>query len=86
MKGKPSAKAAEKREKKDKKPITVAKEEGKTAAKTAEKKESVKDKETAERPFEISKVSLIEAKNKAMIIMNMNAPKGILNIKAGQNT
>lgn len=79
---KPSAKAAEKREKKDKKSITVAKEEGKTAAKTAEKKESVKDKETAERYFEISKVSLIEAKNKAMIIMNMNAPKGNLEYKS----
>ena len=81
VEGKPSAKAAEKREKKDKKPITVAKEEGKTAAKTAEKKESVKDKKTAERYFEISKVSLIEAKNKAMIIMNMNAPKGNLEYK-----
>ena len=80
VEGKPSAKAAEKREKKSKQ-ITVAKEEGKTAAKTAEKKESVKDKETAERYFEISKVSLIEAKNKAMIIMNMNAPKGNLEYK-----
>ncbi len=77
---KPAPKAADKREKKDKQ-ITVAKEEGKTAAKTAEKKESVKDKKIAERSFEISKVSLIEAKNKAMIIMNMNAPKGNLKYK-----
>jgi len=77
---KPSDKAAEKREKKSKQ-ITAAKEEGKTAAKTAEKKESVKDKKIAERSFEISKVSLIEAKNKAMIIMNMNAPKGNLEYK-----
>lgn len=70
---KPAPKAAKKREKKSKH-ITVAKEEGKTAAKIVEKK-------AAERPFEISKVSLIEAKNKAMIIMNMNAPKGNLEYK-----
>ena len=77
---KPVPKAAKKREKKGKQ-ITAAKEEGKTAAKTVEKKESVKEKKAAERPFEISKVSLIEAKNKAMIIMNMNAPKGNLEYK-----
>ncbi|MBI3378260.1 MAG: hypothetical protein HY035_07670 [Nitrospirae bacterium] len=80
VEGKPSAKSVEKREKKSKQ-ITVAKEEGETAAKTAEKKDSVKNKKTAERSFEISKVSLIEAKNKAMIIMNMNAPKGNLEYK-----
>lgn len=80
VEGKPSAKAADKREKKSKQ-TTVAKEEGKTAGKMAEKKKSVKDKKTAERSFEISKVSLIEAKNKAMIIMNMNAPKGNLEYK-----
>ncbi|RJQ40641.1 MAG: hypothetical protein C4550_03300 [Nitrospiraceae bacterium] len=80
VEGKPSVKAAEKREKKSKQ-ITVAKEEGKPSAKAAEKKESVKEKKTSERFFEISKVSLIEAKNKAMIIMNMNAPKGHLEYK-----
>jgi len=53
----------------------------KAIEKPAGKKESVKDKKTAERYFEISKVSLIEAKNKAMIIMNMNAPKGNLEYK-----
>lgn len=53
----------------------------KPAAKTVEKKESVKEKKAAERPFEISKVSLIEEKNNAMIIMNMNAPKGNLEYK-----
>lgn len=52
----------------------AAEEEGETAAKTAEKK-------AAERPFEISKVSLLEGKSKAMIIMNMNAPKGNLEYK-----
>jgi len=82
---KPAPKAAEKREKKGKQ-ITVAKEEGKTDAKTVEKKESVKEKKTAEISFEISKVSLIEAKNKAMIIMNMNAPKGNLEYKSRTET
>ncbi|MDP2277778.1 MAG: hypothetical protein Q8K51_06105, partial [Nitrospirota bacterium] len=75
---KPAPKAADKREEKDKQ-ITVAKEEGKTAVKTAEKK-------AAERYFEISKVSLIEAKNKAMIIMNMNVPKGNLEYKSRTET
>jgi len=74
------AKTAKKRKKKSKQ-ITVAKDEGKTAVKTMEKKASVKSQKAAKRPFEISKVSLIEAKNKAMIIMNMNAPKGNLEYK-----
>jgi hypothetical protein len=74
---KPAPKAAEKREKKSKQTV-VAKEEGKSDAKTA-------DKKTAEKSFEINKVSLIEAKNKAMIIMNMNTPGQILNIKTRQN-
>lgn len=78
---KPAPKAADKREEKDKQ-ITVVKEEGKTAAKTAEKKEYVKEEKAAERPFEISKVSLIETKNEATIIMNMNAQKGNLEYKS----
>ncbi|MCX5717242.1 MAG: hypothetical protein NTW44_02810 [Nitrospirae bacterium] len=80
VEGKPAPKATAKREKKSKQTV-VAKEEGKVAAKTAEKKESIKDKKIAEKSFEISKVSLIEAKNKAMIIMNMNAPKANLEYK-----
>jgi hypothetical protein len=70
---KPAPKAAEKREKKSKQTV-VAKEEGKSDAKTA-------DKKTAEKSFEINKVSLIEAKNKAMIIMNMNTPRANLEYK-----
>lgn len=49
-----------------------------------EKPAAVEEKpapKAAERPFEISKVSLIETKNGAMIIMNMKAQKGNLEYK-----
>lgn len=41
-----------------------------------EKKETVKEKKADEKFFEIKKVSIIEAKNKAMVIVNMKAPDG----------
>jgi len=80
VKEKPAAKAVEKPAKKTKQ-IASAKQEGKAPAKPAEKKEPAKEKKTSERAFEVTKVSLIEAKNKAMIVMNMNTPKGNLEYK-----
>jgi len=78
VKEKPTAKVTEKREKK--KQLAMAKkEESKVVSKPIEK--PAKEKKTTEKSFEVTKVSLIEAKNKAMIIMNMNAPKGNLEYK-----
>lgn len=74
----PKPKAIEKPKKVDK-PAAV---EGKPEPKTAKEKEPPKEKKIAERSFEINKVSLIEAKNKAMIVMNMNVPKGNLEYKS----
>jgi len=62
------------------KQAALAKEE-KVAAKKIEKKEPVKEKKTRERFFEVRKVSLIEAKNKAMVIVNMKAPDKNLEYK-----
>ncbi len=69
-------KPMEKTEKPEKQ--AAAKKEEKAAAKKVEKKEPVKEKKTKEKFFEIKKVSLIEAKNKAMVIMNMRVPNGNL--------
>lgn len=57
------------------KPATPAPKEEKITAKAVEKpiekKEPIKDKKTKEGFFEIKKVSIIEARNKAMVIVNM---------------
>ena len=41
-------------------------------------KEPAKEKKAKEKFFEIKKVSIIEAKNKAMVIINMKSPNGNL--------
>ncbi|MBI5204748.1 MAG: hypothetical protein HZA11_07525 [Nitrospirae bacterium] len=79
---KPVRKAAEKPVKPEKQ--APAKEE-KAVAKKAEIKEAVKEpvkeKKAKEKFFEIKKVSIIEAKNKAMVIINMKSPNGPLDYK-----
>jgi hypothetical protein len=71
----------------------AAKEEKKVEVKEvkkAEKKEEIKEekvevkkveKKAMDKPFEINEVSLIEAKNKAMVIFKMKSPDGNLEIK-----
>lgn len=77
---KPALKTTEKSEKPEKQAL-AAKEE-KAVAKKAEKKEPAKEKPAGERFFEIKKVSIIEARNKAMVIINMKAPNGSLDYKS----
>lgn len=67
-------KAADKTEKVEK-PAVQTKQE-KTQGAKAEKKVAVKEKKTKEKLAEIKKVSIIEAKNKAMVIINMKALSG----------
>lgn len=76
---KPVRKAAEKPGKPEKQAL-AAKEE-KAVAKKAEKTEPVKEKKANDKFFEIKKVSIIEAKNKAMVIISMKAPNGVLDYK-----
>jgi hypothetical protein len=69
-------KVAEKPEKQ-----AAVKEEKVTVKEVEEKKEPEKEKKEKEKFFEITKVSLIEAKNKAMLIINMKTSDGNLEYK-----
>lgn len=63
-------------------PVTTKEEKPPvTPVKRPEKKEIVKEEKPKEKFFEIKKVSLIEAKNKAMVIVNMKATNGNLEYK-----
>lgn len=73
----PKPEAVEKAEKPEKE-AAITKEE-KAAEKKPEKKEPVK--KAKGKFFEIKKVSLIEAKNKAMVIISMKTPDGNLEFK-----
>lgn len=76
---KPVRKATEKPGKPEKQ--ASAAKEGKAVAKKAGETEPVKEKKASDKFFEIKKVSMIEAKNKAMVIINMKAPDGSLDYK-----
>lgn len=75
----PKPKTIEKAER----PEAAVKEE-KTAVKKPEKEQIGKKK--AEDIFEVKKISLIEAKNKAMVVINMNTPYGNLEYNAQKQT
>ncbi|MBI4684833.1 MAG: hypothetical protein HY755_06510 [Nitrospirae bacterium] len=71
---KPSVAEIHKAQEKPEKRLITTREE-RASVKKAEKKEPPKEKKPKEKAFEIKKISLIEAKNKAMVIVNMKASK-----------
>ncbi len=82
-------KATEKTEKSEKhataakveKAVVSKRTEKTEPVKEAENKEALKDKKHGEKFFEVKKVSIIEAKNKAMVIINMKASEANIEYK-----
>lgn len=77
----PKPEAVERAEKPEKQAAIAITKEEKADEKKDEKKEPVKEKKAKGKFFAIKKVSLIEAKNKAMVIINMKVPDGDLEFK-----